>query len=111
MSFRKIVWRIIYLSPPKNSITKTNLNHTGVYLYAKGKIMIHLSLDYKSDSDCSTPSEYLRYHRTMRGLSTSTKELAEKVGIVPATLAIYEKDNNPPDKIRYGGCIGGGIGN
>jgi transcriptional regulator with XRE-family HTH domain len=77
-------------------ITNTNLNHTGVYLYAKGKIMIHLSLDYKSDSDCSTPSEYLRYHRIMRGLST--KELAEKVGIVPATLAIYEKDNNRPIK-------------
>jgi transcriptional regulator with XRE-family HTH domain len=58
--------------------------------------MIHLSLDYRDDKACSTPSEYLRYHRTMRGLST--RELADKVGVVPATLAIYEKDNNHPIK-------------
>lgn len=32
-------------------ITNTNLNHTGVYVYAKGKIMIHLSLDYKDDTE------------------------------------------------------------
>jgi transcriptional regulator with XRE-family HTH domain len=79
-----------------HSFCNTNLNHTGAYLYAKGKIMIHLSLDYRNDSKCSMPGEYLRYHRIMQGLST--KELAEKVGIVPATLAIYEKDNNRPIK-------------
>ena len=43
------------------SITNTNLNHTGVYIYAKGKIMIHLSLDYKDDTACSGQGEYLRY--------------------------------------------------
>ncbi len=77
-------------------VTDTNLNHTGVYLYSKGKIMIHLRLDYKSDSDCSTPGEYLRYHRTFQGLQT--KELAQKVGIVPATLVLYESDTHP---IKY----------
>ena len=73
--------------------TDSNLNHTGIYLYSKGKIMIHLTFDYKSDKDCTTPGQYLKYHRTFQGLTT--KELAEKVGIVPATLVMYENDQHP----------------
>ena len=74
-------------------ITDSNLNHTGIYLYSKGKIMIHLTFDYKTDEKCTTPGQYLKYHRTFQGLST--RELAEKVGIVPATLVLYENDRHP----------------
>ena len=76
-----------------NSLTDSNLNHTGIYLYSKGKIMIHLTFDYKTDEKCTTPGQYLKYHRTFQGLST--RELAEKVGIVPATLVLYENDRHP----------------
>lgn len=76
-----------------NWITDSNLNHTGIYLYSKGKIMIHLTFDYKTDEKCTTPGQYLKYHRTFQGLST--RELAEKVGIVPATLVLYENDRHP----------------
>jgi transcriptional regulator with XRE-family HTH domain len=55
--------------------------------------MIHLSLDYRNDSECRAPSEYLRRHRTMRGFST--RELADKIGVVPATINLYESDNRP----------------
>ena len=41
----------------------------------------------------ATPGEIIRYHRVLKGLST--KELAEKVGIVPATLILYENDKHP----------------
>ena len=75
------------------AITDSNLNHTGIYLYSKGKIMIHLTFDYKTDEKCTTPGQYLKYHRTFQGLST--RELAEKVGIVPATLVLYENDRHP----------------
>ena len=75
------------------SLTDSNLNHTGIYLYSKGKIMIHLTFDYKTDEKCTTPGQYLKYHRTFQGLST--RELAEKVGIVPATLVLYENDRHP----------------
>lgn len=74
-------------------ITDSNLNHTGIYLYSKGKIMIHLTFDYKTDEKCTTPGQYLKYHRTFQGLTT--RELAEKVGIVPATLVLYENDRHP----------------
>ena len=76
-----------------NGFTDSNLNHTGIYLYSKGKIMIHLTFDYKTDEKCTTPGQYLKYHRTFQGLST--RELAEKVGIVPATLVLYENDRHP----------------
>ena len=76
-----------------NTVTDSNLNHTGIYLYSKGKIMIHLTFDYQSDEGCTTPGQYLRYHRTFQGLTT--RELAEKVGVVPATLVLYENDRHP----------------
>lgn len=76
-----------------DGFTDSNLNHTGIYLYSKGKIMIHLTFDYKTDEKCTTPGQYLKYHRTFQGLST--RELAEKVGIVPATLVLYENDRHP----------------
>lgn len=62
--------------------------------------MIHLTFDYKSDKDCATSGQYLRYHRKLLGMST--KELAEKVGIVPATLVLYENDKHP---IQYDSAI------
>lgn len=74
-------------------VTDSNLNHTGIYLYSKGKIMIHLTFDYKTDEKCTTPGQYLKYHRTFQGFTT--RELAEKVGIVPATLVLYENDRHP----------------
>lgn len=77
----------------KNGVTDSNLNHTGIYLYSKGKIMIHLTFDYKTDEKCTTPGQYLKYHRTFQGFTT--RELAEKVGIVPATLVLYENDRHP----------------
>ena len=62
--------------------------------------MIHLTFDYKSDKDCATSGQYLRYHRKLKGMST--KELTEKVGIVPATLVLYENDKRP---IQYNAAI------
>ena len=82
----------LHLKMP-DCITDSNLNHTGIYLYSKGKIMIHLTFDYQSDEGCTTPGQYLRYHRTFQGLTT--RELAEKVGVVPATLVLYENDRHP----------------
>lgn len=82
-----------YHAPVAKRLTDSNLNHTGIYLYSKGKIMIHLTFDYQSDEGCTTPGQYLRYHRTFQGLTT--RELAEKVGVVPATLVLYENDRHP----------------
>ena len=55
--------------------------------------MIHLTFDYKNDGSCTTPGQYLKYYRTLQGLTT--RQLAEKVGIVPATLVLYENERHP----------------
>ena len=81
-------------------VCNSNLNHTGVYAYAKGKVMIHLTLDYQSDQGCRTPGKYLRFHRVFQG--KTTKEVAENVGIVPATLILYENDKHP---IKYNTAV------
>lgn len=93
-------WLIPQRFSMRNRLTDSNLNHTGIYLYSKGKIMIHLTFDYKTDEKCTTPGQYLKYHRTFQGLST--RELAEKVGIVPATLVLYENDRHP---IKYSTAV------
>ena len=89
----EIINRLAHKNDTFICLTDSNLNHTGIYLYSKGKIMIHLTFDYKTDEKCTTPGQYLKYHRTFQGFTT--RELAEKVGIVPATLVLYENDRHP----------------
>ena len=73
-------------------VTDSVLNHAGTYYYAQGKILIHLRCSFESDADCTTPGSYLRYHRKFQNLST--RELADKVNIVPATVVLYENDRH-----------------
>lgn len=74
----------------------TILNHTEVYHFAKGKLILHLRYDFENSDNCDTVGKTLRYYRLHRGYST--RELAEKVGVVPATLTLYENDKHP---IKY----------
>ena len=54
--------------------------------------MIHLCFEYRCLSKAATPGQIIRYRRTLKGLTT--RQLAEKVGIVPATLILYENDKH-----------------
>lgn len=67
----------------------TVLNHTGLYEYRHGKMLMHLRFIFEALSDLSTPGEYMRYYRQLRGLTT--RQLAEKLNIVPATVLAYEQ--------------------
>ena len=62
--------------------------------------MIHLSLNYRTNTACRTPGEYLRYHRTLQGLTT--RELADQVNVVPATIVLYENGTHP---IKYANAV------
>lgn len=70
--------------------TDDNLNHTMIYLYSNGKMMIRLSFDYTTDEKCTTSGQYLKYHWIFQGITT--RKLVEKVGIVLVTLVLYEND-------------------
>lgn len=64
-----------------------------MYYFAQGKLLIHLRYDFESNEQCNTAGQILRYYRNLKGYST--RELADKVGIVPATLTLYENDKHP----------------
>lgn len=52
--------------------------------------MLHLRYDFENSDNCDTAGKILRYYCLHKGYST--RELAEKVGVVPATITLYEND-------------------
>ena len=69
------------------------LNHTDLYEYKHGKMLMHLKFCFESIPNEPTPAAILRYYRQRKGLTT--RQLAESVGIVPATLLMYERKKFP----------------
>ena len=69
------------------------LNHTDLYEYKHGKMLMHLKFCFESIPNESTPATMLRYYRQRKGLTT--RQLAESVKIVPATLLMYEREQFP----------------
>ncbi len=58
--------------------------------------MLHLQYDFENSNNCDTAGKTLRYYRIHKGYTT--RELANLVGVVPATITLYENDKNP---IKY----------
>lgn len=90
------MFSVEYLSPVFWRELNTILNHTEVYHFTTGKLILHLRYDFESSDNCDTIGKILRYYRVHRGYSTH--ELAEMVGVVPATIILYENDKHP---IKY----------
>lgn len=68
-------------------------NHTSLYQYHHGKLLLHLTLPFEEKPKSSQPREYLYYYRLRNNFTT--RRLAEQVGIVPATLLEYEQNLTP----------------
>ena len=71
----------------------TVLNHTGLYEYRHGKMLMRLRFTFESLNTLNSPGEYMRYYRQLRGLTT--RQLAEKLNIVPTTVLAYEQGRFP----------------
>jgi len=54
---------------------------------------MHFQFCFESIPNELTPAAMLRYYRQRKGLTT--RQLAESVGIVPATLLMYEREKFP----------------
>lgn len=54
---------------------------------------MHLKSCFENIPTDQTPAAMLRYYRQRKGLTT--RQLAESVGIVPATLLMYEREKFP----------------
>ncbi len=68
-------------------------NHTSLYQYHHGKLLLHLTLAFETKPKSNQPGEYLRYYRIRNNLTT--RQLAEQISIVPATLLKYEQGLTP----------------
>ena len=71
----------------------TILNHTDLYKYKHGKILMHLHFCFEGVPTEQTPAALLRYYKRRNGLTT--RQLAEYVRIVPATVLMYERGQFP----------------
>ena len=69
------------------------LNHTGLYEYKRGKMLMHLKFCFEAIPTEPMPGTMLRYYRVHKGLTT--RQLAESAGIVPATVLKYESNQFP----------------
>ena len=54
---------------------------------------MHLRFAFESLNTLNRPGEYMRYYRQLRGLTT--RQLAEELNIVPATVIAYEQGRFP----------------
>ena len=54
---------------------------------------MHLRFIFETLSELNSPGEYMRYYRQLRELTT--RQLAEKLNIVPATVLAYEQGRFP----------------
>lgn len=61
--------------------------------YRHGKLLLHLTLPFEEKPKSNQQGEYLHYYRLRNNFST--RQLAEHVGIVPATLLKYEQGFTP----------------
>ncbi len=62
--------------------------------------MLHLRYDFESNEFCDTIGQRLRYYRQLKGYTT--RQLAEKVNVVPATISLYENDKHP---VKYKSAV------
>ena len=74
-------------------------NHTGVYYFAKGKLMLHLRYDFECCDNYNTTGKTLRYYRLYKGYST--RELADMVGVAQSAYSAWERSARTPRRQEY----------
>lgn len=84
---------IINIKPIIRCKYDTILNHTDLYEYKHGKMLMHLHFCFEGVPTEHTPAAMLKYYRQRKCLTT--RQLAESVGIAPATVLMYERERFP----------------
>lgn len=75
------------------SICDTILSHTDLYEYKYGKMLMHLKFCFERLPNRISPAAMLKYYCLRKGLTT--RQLAERIGIAPATVLMYEREKTP----------------
>ena len=68
-------------------------NHTSLCEFYQGKLLLHLTIPFEEKPKTNLPSDNLKYYRQRKQMTT--RQLAEKLDIVPATVVMYENGKHP----------------
>ena len=68
-------------------------NHTSLGEFNQGKLLLHLTIPFEKKPKTNLPSDNLKYYRQRKQMTT--RQLAEKLDIVPATVVMYESGKHP----------------
>ena len=68
-------------------------NHTSLCEFHQGKLLLRLTIPFEEKPKTNLPSDNLRYYRQRKQMTT--RQLAEKLNIVPATIVMYENGKHP----------------
>ena len=75
------------------SISNGIFNHTSLCEFHQGKLLLHLTIPFEEKPKTNLPSDNLKYYRQRKQMTT--RQLAEKLDIVPATVLMYESGKHP----------------
>ena len=68
-------------------------NHTSLCELYQGRLLLHLTIPFEGKPKTNLPGDYLKYYRQRKSLTT--RSLAEQIGVVPATILMYERNEHP----------------
>ena len=68
-------------------------NHTLLCEFHQGKLLLHLTISFEEKPKTNLPSDNLKYYRQRKQMTT--RQLAEKMDIVPSTVVMYENGKHP----------------
>lgn len=61
--------------------------------FHQGKLLLHLTIPFEEKPKTNLPSDNLKYYRQRKQITT--RQLAEKLDIVPSTVVMYENGKYP----------------
>ena len=68
-------------------------NHTSLCEFYQSKLLLHLTIPFEEKPKTNLPGDNLRYYRQRKQMTT--RHIAEKLDIVPATVTMYENGKQP----------------
>ena len=68
-------------------------NHTSLYEIYQGRLFLHLTIPFEEKPKTNLPGDNLGYYRLRKRLTT--RQLAEQIDVVPATILMYEQNKHP----------------
>ena len=68
-------------------------NHTLLCQFYQGRLLLHVTIPFEEKPTSNLPGDNLRYYRQRKSLTT--RQIAEQIDVVSATILMYEQNKHP----------------